>query len=259
MIGPPGAELKPPRPLAESRLSTHIAYFPDLEGPGPATIRGEEARHAARVKRVSPGDLVSLRNARGRVGEGTIVRILKERSGEWAIEIEVSSVRDEPPVHPALHVFAAAPKGDRLEAMIDGLSQAGAASWRPLECARSVVEPRPAKLGRLARVALESLKQCGRAHALQMGPEAGLADALAGPGTRVLADASGTHYLPSGSADITLLVGPEGGFEPREVEGARRAGATVASFGVHTMRTETAAIIAAAIVIDSERRARVSR
>ena len=73
------------------------------------------------------------------------------------------SVNLEPAPKPRVTVLASAPKGDRLEAMIDGLSQVGASAYAPLASERTIVEPRQGKLDRLTRIAIESMKQCGRA------------------------------------------------------------------------------------------------
>src|SRR5690606_33999030 len=128
---------------------------------------------------------------------------------------------------------------------------------RPLAAARTVVEPRPGKLDRLSRVAGESAKQSGRAWLLRIGSSATLSEALSGTDAAsgnlvVVADHSGDPYRATGAAEIRLLIGPEGGFEPREIEEARAAGASIASFGPHAMRIETAAPVAAAIVLHVE-------
>jgi 16S rRNA (uracil1498-N3)-methyltransferase len=55
--------------------------------------------------------------------------------------------------------------------------------------------------------------------------------------------------IPTDISRLTLVVGPEGGFSDREVEYARRTGATVASLGSGILRTETAAVVGAALVL----------
>ncbi|MEO1585324.1 MAG: RsmE family RNA methyltransferase [Planctomycetota bacterium] len=227
---------------------------------GTIAVEGEEAHHAARSKRLEPGDRVELLDGQGSVADGEIVEIVKlgkqggRRAGgssAWAVRTRIIAVDRRPPTAPALGVLSAVPKGPRLEAMVDQLSQVGAASWSPLASERSVVDPREGKLHRLGRVASESAKQAGRAWTMSIGRAARLADAL-GSGI-VVADASGEAYEPSGASEITLLVGPEGGWAAAELEAAHEAGATVASFGVHTMRIETAAPVAAGIVLEAER------
>ncbi|MDX2131627.1 MAG: RsmE family RNA methyltransferase [Planctomycetota bacterium] len=219
-----------------------------------ARISGDDAHHALRVRRLGEGDLLALRDGAGLVGTGTILRTAKH-DGLWTLDVRVDDARVLPPEQPALHVLACAPKGERLADMIDGLSQAGAASWAPLRTARSIVDPRETKLDRLARVTRESLKQCGRAWALRIEPPVDLLD-LRRDGTlagAIVADASGPPYERRGGPALTLLVGPEGGWTPDELAAMRDAGATPASFGRHVMRTEVAAVVAAACVMHLER------
>jgi 16S rRNA (uracil1498-N3)-methyltransferase len=156
---------------------------------------------------------------------------------------------------PRLEVLSAAPKGSRLEDMIDGLSQVGADAWMLLETDRAEVDPRPGKLERLRRVAAEASKQSGRPWLLEIGQSVQLAAALgrAGPGRSVVvADVSGEPYSRRGEPEISLLIGPEGGWSPAELAAVRRSSARVCRFGPHTMRIETAAVAAAAILLDAE-------
>lgn len=224
-------------------------------------IAADEARHAAHAKRLRAGDHVQLLDGRGLLAHATLEEIRRERTGP-VLNLRILSAERLPPIAPRLVVIAATPKGGRVDELVDSLSQIGAAAWRPLSAARTVVDPRPTKLDRLARLAAEAAKQSGRPWMLQIGAPITLnealapADAPAPPGTPapalVLADASGGPYEPTGSGEIHLLVGPEGGFEDRELAAARTAEAQIASFGPHIMRIETAALAAAAVVLAAE-------
>lgn len=238
----------------------HTIYQPHLERPehDPLTITGEEARHAARVKRLDPGAPVRVLNGRGLIIEARIDAVRKERArsdGEWVLDLRIESSRIEPRPSPTLRVRTGVPKGDRLEQLIDGLSQVGAASWSPLACTRGIVDPREGKIDRLHRVCEESLKQCGRAWIMDIGERVPFADALHTPHETVIADASGEPYHPRGATDTTLLIGPEGGFTPEELTLARAAGARVCTFGIHTMRIEVAAVVAAGVLKEAQAQA----
>ncbi len=70
----------------------------------------------------------------------------------------------------------------------------------------------------------------------------------------VVADAEGTRYRPGsgGRAGVRLLIGPEGGWSDAERAAIGSApGVLLARFGPHVMRIETAAVAAAAIVLDA--------
>lgn len=217
-------------------------------------VEGDEAEHARRVRRAAPGDAATVFTGRGLVLECEVAdtrRVLTLRVLERH-EVE----RDRPIVD----VWAATPKGSRADDMIDSLSQAGAASWVPMETALSVVEPRKNKLDRMTRIAAESAKQSLRAWTMRVDDQGSFKEALnAGRASLVIADQSGEPYQPGGSDHIRLLIGPEGGWTDAELDAAKGAGARVACFGPHVMRIEVAAPVACAIVLDQERRARATR
>jgi 16S rRNA (uracil1498-N3)-methyltransferase len=214
-------------------------------------VFGPEAHHAIRVKRLGAGDAVHVLDGTGTRLQCRIESTHKSRQGEWELVLRVEIATKEPRTKPHVRVLTGVPKGEALEQMIDGLSQVGARSWGPLACARSVVDPREGKLARLQRVAEESLKQCSRSWLLELEQGETLQHAIASsPQQVVLADAAGEKYDPLGE-DITLLIGPEGGFAPDEIAAARAAGVRVCRFGVHVMRIEVAAVTACASIINA--------
>lgn len=230
-------------------------------GPGSVlAIGGDEARHAMRTKRLRPGEPVELFDGAGRVALGNVEPPTDARGNrERELLVRVISERVIEQETPRIEVWSATPKGARVDELVEGLSEVGAALWVPLRAARTVVEPRPAKLDRLRRIAVESAKQCGRAWILEIGRERTVAEALAPEGgvRVVLADGGGGAYQPGDAAPavVRLLIGPEGGWTEQERQQAQEAGAVVARFGPHAMRIETAAVAAAAIVHDRHRSA----
>jgi len=236
-------------------MALHHVYVSDLSAFSQAQaidISGDEAHHAVRVKRLEVGDVLTLVDGKGRTLEGPISGVTKDRRTDgWRITIDASAgIRSVARPASILTVFAAAPKGDRLDEMIDGLSQVGVAKWHPLLSKRSVVDPRPTKLDRLQRVALESMKQCGRAWVLEIGEPVAITRVPMGRDT-VVADGSGGPFTPGSipsSGPSSLLIGPEGGLAPEELAALRAAGCVVLAFGPHIMRVETAAVVAAAFV-----------
>ncbi len=215
-------------------------------------IAGDQAHHAARVLRLAEGEGVIVRDGRGRVASCVVTSVSKDRrSGEWLIEARVDSMTERPPPSPAVHVLAACPKGDRLAEMVEGLSQAGAASFTPLIAERSVVDPGGAKLERLRRIAVESLKQCRRDWVMDIHDPLSLDAALArceAAGWRVVvADGTGGRAEPC-SRDTALLVGPEGGWSDAERSLFAARALSLVRLGPHVMRIETAAVVGAAMI-----------
>lgn len=234
-----------------ARHRVYLDHGPDLQ-PGPLVVTGEEAQHAVRVKRVATGDSVVVLDGRGHIGQAVVQGADKADRGNWRLLLNVNDVSPAAAPSPRIEVFTAVPKGSRLSDLIDGLSQVGAASWAPLWTARGEVRPREGKMERLDRTTAEAAKQCGRAWRLEIGEGCTVAQAAAGPGQVVIADASGAPYQGTGAAAVRLLIGPEGGWTVDEMGAARAAGARVATFGPHVMRIETAAIVATAMILGAE-------
>ncbi len=248
-----------------NRLLKHrmaLAATPAEEDLSPGSvlwIEGDEAHHAVRVKRLEAGHEVELIDGLGLVVRGSVSEVTKLAKGRdgggWTLGVQIEQVERVEPLVPRVEVCAAVPKGERFETMASMISQVGAAKLRALHARRSVSDPRPGKLDRIRRVAVESSKQCGRAWTMEIASAVQFAKAIEpAEGTAlVLADASGGVYEPSAASAVRLLVGPEGGWTDTELERAREAGAQVASFGPHVMRIETAAVVATSAVVLAER------
>ncbi|MEO1009242.1 MAG: RsmE family RNA methyltransferase [Planctomycetota bacterium] len=235
----------------------HVLHQHELDREGETlAIEGEEARHAVRVKRLREGEPIVLLDGRG--GRATGIVAGSDKNGprdSWRLLVSIEHYRLIPQSSPAVHVLCPAPKGDLLESMIDQLSQVGAASWSPLETARSERPPRPGRLDRLRRVATESAKQCGRPWLLEIGEPVRFSDALSRPHA-VLAAADGEapgrlpHAGPDwGMEDISVLVGPEGGFSDAERRNAEEQALARVALGPHVLRIGTAAVLAAAAFV----------
>lgn len=223
----------------------HHIYLPDfdLSAGTKVTISGEEAHHAARVKRMAPGEHIGLFNGRGLRASGVVVQAETRGKSPW-LEVEIAEAQQVEPVRPRVCVRTPAPKGDALEWMIDQLSQVGAAAWGLLRTDHAEREPR--RLDRLERTVIESAKQCGRAHVLDVLAPVSFDEAVSAGGLLCVADAGGRPVDSLPAADeVTLLIGPEGGWSAREraVFAARRI--PTVGLGPHVLRIETAAIVGA--------------
>jgi 16S rRNA (uracil1498-N3)-methyltransferase len=149
----------------------------------------------------------------------------------------------------------APPKGDRLGWAVQKLAELGVDRVEIVETERTVRAWSPDRasraLDRLRAVAREAAMQSRRPFLIEIergaattGPD--------GPRTIVLWEEAETRLseaLPASLSPIRLLVGPEGGFTDQEVAGAVAGGAVPASLGPAILRTETAAVVGAALVL----------
>lgn len=214
-------------------------------------LTGQEAHHAARVKRIEINDLVGVLDGVGRIATGHVLDISGPKS-KPKISIEISEVRLFDPVSPRIEILSALPKGDRLDRMIDQLSQLGVSAFRPLVCDRSQRKPDTLRREKLERIAAEASKQCRRPWTLEINDPIAFSDAIK-DGDTVIADASGDAMDPvddrSPDARSVVLIGPEGGWSPSENEQIIATGLPVVRFGQFVLRIEAAACAASAIVL----------
>jgi 16S rRNA (uracil1498-N3)-methyltransferase len=215
--------------------------------PGPIELDGQEAHHLATVCRLRPGDRVYLFNGDGRQYPAEVVATERRRVSLRILGVE-TPVRE---LGFRLEVAAPLPKGDRGQFLVEKLTELGVTAFVPLRTARTVVQPREARLERLQRQVIEASKQCGRNVLLSIGELAdweaytGRADL---PGMRLVAHPGGEEGWPAEPppGGVVVAVGPEGGFTDEEITLARARGWRVVGLGPRVLRVETAAVALAA-------------
>jgi 16S rRNA (uracil1498-N3)-methyltransferase len=240
--------------LRDAQLA-HCLMFSDLGTLVPGDqleIGGDEAHHAARVKRLRPGERVGLIADQGRYAIATLEAIGGSRS-KPLLNITLDQVASEPALSPVLDVYAALPKGDRLDRMIDQLVQIGARSFRPLLCDHAQRKPDTYRPDKLQRIAEEAQKQCRRVWGMQIAPPISFQEAIQDRDA-LIADASGTPWaaITQPQPRTALIVGPEGGWSNTERGQFVETGARVCRFGMLIMRIETAAVVAASVIMNTQ-------
>jgi 16S rRNA (uracil1498-N3)-methyltransferase len=221
----------PARGTVDTTLRSSAAHVivVSLEDP---VIDAEDAHHLARVLRLRDGQIVTATDGAGR---WRACRFL--RGGQ--LEADGPVVVTSPP-QPALTVGFAPVKGERVEWAVQKLTELGVDRIVPLRAARSVVrwdgERADAAVARLRRVAREAVMQSRRVWVPTVTDVAIPADVP----DACLAEPGGA---PPSLARPAVLVGPEGGWAPEELAGA----AATVSLGEQVLRSETAALAAAAI------------
>jgi len=230
-------------------------FFVEAIRPGESVLlSAEDARHAVRSLRLRPGDDLTVADGRGALAVG---RLEVDHRGQASVE--VYDVRRVPRPSPRLTVAMAPPKGDRLAWAVQKLAEVGADEVVLVRAERAIRqwegERNERALARVRAVAREAAMQSRRPFVMSVGSVAQLGDVLAPAAGRVVMlweDATEPlrHVLPP-NRDVTLLVGPEGGFTDAEVDAGRGSGAAVASLGSGILRTETAALVGATLVLAS--------
>ncbi|GEJ59556.1 16S rRNA (uracil(1498)-N(3))-methyltransferase [Anaeromyxobacter diazotrophicus] len=218
-----------------------------------AALTASEAHYLTAVLRLGPGTTVEVFDGEGGAREA---RLAATESG---LALELGPRRDAPAPAAKVHLAFALARGERSDVAVQKATEVGVARLTPFQAVRSVVKldaQRGAERARRwQRIAAEAARQCGRADVPVVDPPTTLAAALAAapPGFRTVLfyEAGGepvAEVVDPGAAGHLLVVGPEGGFAPEEVEAALAAGARLATLGPRILRNETAAIVAAALV-----------
>lgn len=206
---------------------------------GEVVLPQAELHHARRVLRLGDGAEVRVFDATGREGVGELVGDVARLTG-----VEVR------PLPPALTIAAATPKGERADWMVEKLAELGVTTWVPLLAEHAVVRPKATKLAKLQRRAIEAAKQADTPGVLRVAQPAAPED-VAAEGAWLLTlgdDANAPPELATG-AELTCLVGPEGGWSDDEERALRSSGCVPVTLAGSVLRIETAALAVAAVVV----------
>lgn len=223
-------------------------YFVDhLPEPGPTTVDGELAHHLGRVLRSRPGERIVLGDGRGGTAQATIAAVGREH-----VELLVDAVAQVSPPTPTVTLAFAPPRQQRGEWLFEHGTEVGVAVFQPLWTQRT--RPQGERPERWAKVVRAAAGQCDRAWLPEVKPAVEFAAFLQQPGlpaARWLATANAPPLRDQlgASTHAVLLVGPEGGFTADEQAAAAAAGFRPCGLGPHILRTETAALVGAAMLL----------
>jgi 16S rRNA (uracil1498-N3)-methyltransferase len=219
-----------------------------------------DRHHLVRVLRLVPGDRVVVADPRGIVAEATLVEVSAER---------VVADLDAPMARPGRPRIVLAPglaRRERMEFTVQKCTELGVDEIWPVLTQRCVVRMDEDRAGRRTerwrRIAEEAAKQSQRADVpavrepLTLGAlaaEAGRFDVVLVPWEESSSGGLGIGAAldtAGATAETTVLVviGPEGGLTESEVATLEAAGGVAVTLGDTVLRTETAAVVAVALV-----------
>lgn len=227
------------------------------------TITGDAYHHLAVVLRADPGDRFCavladeeteyLTEITEITADTLTGRIIGTRAPEREASVEIT-------------LYQGLPKRTRFKMVLQKCTELGVQRIVPVITERSVIqlsaERARKKVKRWNKICTEAARQSQRVIPTDVAMPMSFPDALEDWNAQIqglvldegLADSEGTGLSdvlrPRGPGDrIALFIGPEGGFTPDETEKARGAGLIPVGLGPRILRTETAAIVACAIVM----------
>jgi 16S rRNA (uracil1498-N3)-methyltransferase len=231
-------------------------YCPQPLVPGSVVDLPDAVAHHLHVVRQQAGDELVLFNGDGGQARARLVEIGKRRASAEVLALDAVDV--ELPFRVTL--AQGLPEGTKMDWIVEKAVELGAAGIVPLAAQRSVVrlsgERADKRRAHWQGVVVSASEQCGRNRLAAVQPIQEFQRWLgqdADGGVRILlsprADASLAAWTRATPArDVTLLVGPEGGFTDQEEDAARATGALALSMGPRVLRTETAGLAALAIL-----------
>jgi 16S rRNA (uracil1498-N3)-methyltransferase len=225
---------------------------------GSASLSAEEAHHLMHVLRLRFGDEISVFDGSGREYRARIERI--SRDGAQLHLLEEISAAPEPAVR--LTLAQAVLKGDRMDDVVRDATMMGAIAIEPVVSERTIVRASSLRDGRAAdrwrRIAIASAKQCRRAVLPAIGEGTELSEWIlqddAERRLMLVEPSAGVDTQPvsavaaSPPSTASLLVGPEGGWSPAEIESALQAGFVPITLGRRTLRADAVPIVAIAVL-----------
>ena len=220
-------------------------------------LTGENAAHA-KVLRLRIGEEILLCDGQGQESICTVTDVT-------ATQVNVTVKTRQPSITEAMvqvSVYMAFPKSDKLEHVIQKATELGAYEIVAFPANRCISRPDEKslkkKVERWQKIAASAAEQSGRGRIPQMVVLGSYGEALTRAAQSDLAilfyeneQATTLHLALTGSAakTISLLSGPEGGLEEKEVEQAQKAGLSICTLGKRILRCETAPLCALSAVM----------
>lgn len=246
--------------MSDNRTMNARFYAPDAERTGDLIeLPQEEAEHLARVLRLKAGAAVRVFNGRGREFDGIVYTVAKN-GAQIRIDASRPAVAE---ARVAVTLAQAVLKGDKMDEVVRDAVMMGVAAVQPVVTTRSEVTLTSLRRGhrqqRWQRIAVSSAKQCGRAfvppileaRAFEAVGASLTRMTLPGPALMFVEPSAGVDALSLSDLDATpprettVLIGPEGGWTPEEIEGASAA-CRLVTLGGRTVRADAMAVVALA-------------
>jgi 16S rRNA (uracil1498-N3)-methyltransferase len=216
-------------------------------------LPAEESRHAAVVLRLRVGERVIVFDGRGLEREVELTTVSPR-----AVAGRVVAARPGPGAAVQVVLVQGVPKGAKMDTIVRMGTELGIDRFVPVLARRVVPRPSGPRVERWRRVAAAAAKQSGRATVPRVDAPRTLPEIWADlPGALVLLPWEGEKSRVIGAvlrahpaaALVAICIGPEGGWSPEEVREAVARGAHPVSLGPLILRTETAGLVAAAMVL----------
>lgn len=216
------------------------------------TVTGDDVNHISRVLRMQVGDELTVCDKDGMDYFCEIEKITKEE-----VLLKING-KEECPAEPETKVtlYQCIPKSGKMDSIIQKAVELGVYEIYPVLSKRCVAKGE--KSDRWQKIAFEAAKQCGRGVIPKVHSAVNFSEAIASLAEKELAlfpyeDAKdgSLSEIPTDVKTVGIIIGPEGGFDPSEVDMGSKKGARIITLGKRILRTETAGSTVIAIVMST--------
>lgn len=223
-----------------------LFYSPTLQSTDKSfAFDREESRHIVKVLRKKEGDKLHITNGKGFLFDAEITL-----AADHKCEVKIISATHHPPRTFRLHLAVAPTKmNDRYEWFLEKATEIGVDEITPVICDHS--ERKVIKIDRMEKIVLSAMKQSAQFTLPKLNEAISFKDFInqENQGQLFMAhcEDTGKRSLKSQiepGRDVTVLIGPEGDFSPKEIAMALENGFVAVSLGDTRLRTETAAVVA---------------
>jgi len=233
----------------------HFYVNPKNINNGTFVIDNEQFHYLTNVRRFNAGDTINIFDG---LGNSFVAQIEKIEKKQMSGKI-ISSKTFQPP-DKKISLYTAIPKGERFDWLIEKASETGVFKIVPVIYERSVVKDfTENKMERYRKISTAASSQSWRADIMQIENPVKFS-ALA----KILKEQKNSlNILPyeseeenkilsldfSKADNVNIFIGPEGGFDKKEIDFALGNDFKIVTLGKNILRVETAAIVASSIVI----------
>lgn len=228
----------------------HRFFAPALDaGDETVVLPKDEAEHLRRVLRLGVGDTVSVFDGRGHEFAARVIVALPRET-----RVQVTARIDPPPeASVPMTLVQAVLKGDKMDEIVRDAVMLGVSAIQPLVTKRSEMTVaallRALRIERWRRIAVASVKQSRRAVLPDIRtplsfdnhleePLRGLPLMLVEPGTHADVEPMSALKREPAPSDVSIWIGPEGGWDEREWKSAHERGVRLISLGERTLRAD---------------------
>lgn len=225
-----------------------------------AIIEGEDVKHIYKVLRLAPGEEVTINNCNGEEFLGVIKDVNKK---EVTVELkEKLLINNESAIQ--IYLFQGLPKSSKMDLIVQKNCELGVREITPIVTERVVVKNEIGeykKLDRWVRIALEASKQSKRTLIPKINPpiefkelfeELRKMDLVIVPyeNEEGFGIKNVVNTLRDKSIErVGIVIGPEGGFEEKEICDLKSLGAHIVTLGPRILRTETAGFVCTSLIM----------